>query len=309
VQRAEDQAMKENGKGKFLLGATAVTLLASIGYGLWREKSRSKRPSPTPTNNSYALITGASSGIGAEFARQLAAAGFNLVLTARREEKLTTLAAELNAAYNVTTEVIAADLAQSEDVSQLEARLAALNLAVLVNNAGFGTTGGLLASDLEQQMAMLNVHVMAVMRLCRAALPGMTERGGGIMINVSSISAFFPSPGDVNYPASKAYLNVFSQALQAEVLESGIIVQALCPGFTVTEFHDTEMMTAFDRKKVPFALWMTTEDVVSTSLHSLDPNHVVCIPGRQYQLMVAATQSGPTSLVLKIARKFRQRVR
>lgn len=301
--------MKKSGTGKLLLGATAVTVLSAVGYGLWRERGGGKRPFPNPTNNSYALITGASSGIGAEFARQLAAAGYNLVLTARREEKLTAFAAELRATYNITTEVIAADLAQSDDVAQLEARIAALNLAVLINNAGFGTTGGLAASDLDSQMGMLDVHIMAPMRLCRAALSGMTERGGGIIINVSSISAFFPSPGDVNYPASKAYLNVFSQALQAEVLESGIIVQALCPGFTVTEFHDTEMMTEFDRKKVPSVLWMTAEDVVSTSLHSLDPNHVICIPGRRYQLMVGATQSGPTSFILKIARKFRQRVR
>jgi hypothetical protein len=184
-----------------------------------------------------------------------------------------------------------------------------LNLAVLVNNAGFGTTGSLMHSNLEQQIAMLNVHITAVMRLCRAALPGMTARGSGVIINVSSISAFFPLPGDVNYPASKAYLNVFSQALQAEVLDKGIIVQALCPGFTVTEFHDTENMTEFDREKVPSALWMTAEEVVTHSLHSLNPNRVICIPGRRYQLMVAGTKSGPTALILKIARKFRQRVR
>ena len=301
--------MNKNEKGKLLGAATAVTALTAGGYWMYQEMVGGKRPFPTPQNGSYALITGASSGIGAEFARQLAAAGFNLVLTARRKEKLALLATELQAEFDITTKIIVADLAKSEDVAQLEEKIAELNLAILVNNAGFGTTGGLLTSDLSQQMAMLDVHITAVMRLCRASLPGMTERGGGILINVSSISAFFPSPGDVNYPASKAYLNVFSQALQAEVLESGIIVQALCPGFTVTEFHDTEIMTEFDREKVPSALWMTAEDVVRTSLQSLNPDRVICIPGRRYQLMVAATKSGPTSLILKIARKFRQRVR
>jgi len=301
--------MNNNEKGKLLGAATAVTALTAGGYWIYQEMVGGKRPLPTPQNGSYALITGASSGIGAEFARQLAAAGFNLVLTARRKEKLALLATELQAEFDITTKIIVADLAKSEDVAQLEEKIAELNLAILVNNAGFGTTGGLLTSDLSQQMAMLDVHITAVMRLCRASLPGMTERGGGTIINVSSISAFFPSPGDVNYPASKAYLNVFSQALQAEVLESGIIVQALCPGFTVTEFHDTEIMTEFDREKVPSALWMTAEDVVRTSLHSLNPDRVICIPGRRYQLMVAATKSGPTSLILKIARKFRQRVR
>lgn len=301
--------MKMIGTRKLLMGATAVTAVSAGGYWLYEEMVGSKRPLPTPQIGSYALITGASSGIGAEFARQLAALRFNLVLTARREDKLTALATELQREHHIVAEVIVADLAQSEDVARLETRIAELNLAILVNNAGFGTTGGLLASDLSQQMAMLNVQVTAVMRLCRAALPGMSDRGGGVIINVSSIAAFFPSPGDVNYPASKAYLNVFSQALQAEVLDYGIIVQALCPGFTVTEFHDTEIMTGFDRKKVPSVLWMTAEEVVTTSLHSLNPNRVICIPGRRYQLMVAATQSGPTSLLLKIARKFRQRVR
>lgn len=300
--------MKQHESGKILWGATAVLGLSAGGYWLWREAAGGKRPLPAG-NGRYALITGASSGIGAEFARQLAALGFNLVLTARRAEKLAALAAELQASYPVTAEVAAADLADAADVARLEARVADLDLAVLVNNAGFGTTGGLLASNLDQQMAMLNVHIMAVMRLCRAALPGMTTRGGGVIINVSSISAFFPSPGDVNYPASKAYLNVFSQALQAEVLESGIIIQALCPGFTVTEFHDTDMMTDFDRSKIPAALWMTAEEVVRTSLHSLNPHHVICVPGRRYQLMVAAAQNGPTGLVLRLARKFRQRVR
>ncbi|MBE2221351.1 MAG: SDR family oxidoreductase [Anaerolineae bacterium] len=301
--------MRKFGMKKLLMGTTAVTTLVASGYLMYREMVGGQRPLPTPKKNSYALITGASSGIGAEFARQLAALGYNLLLTARRGGKLAALAAELQTAHGITAEVITADLAQSDDVAQLESRIADLNLAVLVNNAGFGTTGGLLASDLEAQMAMLNVHITATMRLCRAALPGMTERGGGTIINVSSISAFFPSAGDVNYPASKAYLNVFSQALQAEVLASGIVVQALCPGFTVTEFHDTDNMTDFDREKVPSVLWMTAAEVVSTSLHSLNPNRVICIPGRRYQLMVAGVKSGPTALILKIARKFRQRVR
>lgn len=300
--------MKWKHTSNFLLGATAVSALTAGGYWWWRENVGGKRPLPTPHNGSYALITGASSGIGAEFARQLAALGFNLVLTARRQEKLAALAADLQLAHGIKAEVMVADLAQLEDVERLEAKVAGLNLDVLVNNAGFGTSGGFIDSNLDQQMAMLNVHIVATMRLCRAALPGMTQRGGGSIINVSSISAFYPSPGDINYPASKAYLNTFSQALQAEVLDSGIIVQALCPGFTVTEFHDTDIIE-FDRTKVPTALWMTAEEVVDESLHSLNPNRVICIPGLRYKLMIAGTQAGPTSIILRIARKLRQRVR
>jgi short-subunit dehydrogenase len=268
-----------------------------------------KRPLPIPQADSTALITGASSGIGAEFARQLAAAGYNLLLSARRQEKLAALAAELEAAHPISAEIFVADLTDPDDIARLETHIAEINLTVLVNNAGFGTTGGLMASDLAQQTGMISVHAAAPMRLCRAALPGMSARGGGIIINVSSISAFFPAPGDVNYPATKAYLNTFSQALQAEVADEGIIVQALCPGFTVTEFHDTRLMTDFDREKVPAALWMTAVEVVHTSLHSLNPDHVICIPGRRYQLLVAATRSGPTALMLRLARRFRQRVR
>lgn len=290
-------------------GAAAAATLTVGGLWLWRRRDGGKRPLPIPQADSAALITGASSGIGAEFARQLAAAGYNLLLTARREEKLAALAAGLEAAHPITAEVFTADLTDPADIARLEARLAALNPVVLVNNAGFGTTGGLMASDLAQQTGMISVHAAAPMRLCRAALPGMSARGGGVIINVSSISAFFPSAGDVNYPATKAYLNTFSQALQAEVADSGIIVQALCPGFTVTGFHDTSLMDGFDRDNVPAALWMSAEEVVRTSLHSLNPNHVICIPGRRYQLLVAATRSGPTSLMLRLARRFRQRAR
>ncbi|PID84657.1 MAG: short-chain dehydrogenase [Chloroflexi bacterium] len=291
---------------KILAGATAVTALSGLGYWLWQKKE--EKPLPTPQNGSYALITGASSGIGAEFARQLAALGFNLVLTARREEKLAALATELEAAHHITAEVIAADLAQAEDVTKLESRIENLNLAILVNNAGFGTTGGFMASDLAVQMAMLNVHIMATMRLTRAALPGMSERGGGTIINVSSIASFLSYGGDINYPASKAYLNVFSKSLQAEMLDQGITVQALCPGLTVTGFHDTEMVK-FDRSKLPASLWMTAEDVVSTSLNSLNPNRVICIPGRRYQLMVAAAKSGLAPAIFRFARKLKQQAR
>jgi len=292
---------------------TAVTLgtavLATIIGTRLRPKQRATSPE-TAVPGSYALITGASSGIGEAFARRLAQQGYNLVLVARRQAKLAALADELGREYGVAAEVLAADLAQMDDVARVEQRIHALDLAVLVNNAGFGTNrGSLLASDLDEQMNMLNLHVQATMRLCRAALPGMTAHGRGDIINVSSIAAFFPSPGDTNYAASKAYMNAFSQALQAEVAGQGIRVQALCPGFTHTEFHATPAMTGFQKSRVPAKLWMTPEQVAEYSLRCLGRNQVICVPGFYNQLLVLGAQNGLAGLVLRVARRLRHRGR
>ncbi len=178
--------------------------------------------------NNVALITGASSGLGAVFARHLAAKGYDLVLVARREERLAALAAELQQQYSISVEILVADLARPADVERVEGRIAGIeDLDVLVNNAGFGTTGRFAEVDLAKSVAMVEVHVVASMRFCRAALPGMIARRRGALINVSSVAAFAPLPGNANYAASKAYVLTFSKALHAELRESGIKVQAL----------------------------------------------------------------------------------
>ncbi|MCA9875032.1 MAG: SDR family oxidoreductase [Anaerolineales bacterium] len=288
---------------------TAVLLSIIAGKLLQRRAGHGKDALPgAPDQRGYGLITGASSGIGAAFARRLAQDGYNLVLVARREERLAALAGELTQAYGITAEVLPADLTQAADVARVEQRIANLNLSLLINNAGFGTNqGSLLASNLDEQIDMLNLHVLATMRLCRAALPGMTARGSGAIINVSSISAFFPLPGDINYPASKAYLNTFSQALQAEVARQGIRVQALCPGFTRTEFHDTEAMTGFQKSRIPAIMWMTSEQVVEDSLRCLGRDQVICVPGWRNQLLVLGSQNGLAGLILRVARRIRHR--
>jgi uncharacterized protein len=299
-------------KCRALWGATAVLTAAFTTNYLKKRLSAHATMAGlpgSPARRGYALITGASSGIGEAFARRLAREGYSLVLVARRVERLQALADELAREHAITAEVLAADLSRPADVTRVEQRIVNLDLSILVNNAGFGTNGDLLNSDLDEQIAMLNVHVLATMRLCRAALPGMAARGGGAIINVSSIAAFFPSPGDVNYPASKAYLNVFSQALQAEVADAGIVVQALCPGFTHTEFHATPLMTGFQKSRVPAMLWMTSEEVVAASLRGLGQGTVICIPGRRNQLLVLGSQNGLAGLVLRVARRFRNRWR
>jgi uncharacterized protein len=298
------------GSKRKIWGITAVTATTLSAYFL--QKRLAQRPGrlnlPGDTGRrGYALITGASSGIGESFARRLAGEGYSLLLVARRQERLEALAEALRQQHGITAEVLAADLSQAEDVARVERRIANLDLTLLVNNAGFGTNGPLAESVLADQEAMLNLHVLATMRLCRVALPGMIARGRGAIINVSSIAAFFPSPGDVNYPASKAYMNVFSQALAAEVFPHGVKVQALCPGFTHTEFHATPIMTGFQKSRVPASLWMTAEQVVAESLRCLGKDQVICVPGRRNQLLVLGAQNGLVGLTLRFARRFRHR--
>ena len=185
-----------------------------------------------------AVVTGATAGIGREFADQLGAQGYDLLLVARDQRRLAVTAEALTAAHGVAAEPFPADLSRDEDVTLLAERLAASpRLALLVNNAGFGTRGRLAEADIERQEAMLRLHVLAPMRLTRAALPGLLARGDGGVINVSSVAGFIYSAGNVNYCATKAYLTTFSEGLAAELHGTGVLVQALCPGFTRTEFH------------------------------------------------------------------------
>ena len=200
-----------------------------------------------------ALVTGASSGIGAAFARKLASQGHDLVLVARRQQRLASLADELHEQFCVNVEVLVADLTDAIDVGRVERRIAELRpLDILVNNAGFGIAGKFAETQVDRHLAMIHVHVLASVRFSRAALPGMLARGQGAIINVSSIGAFMPKPGDVTYCATKAYLNTFSEALQAELRGTGVQIQALCPGFTHTEFLDNpEYWEVPDRNQNP----------------------------------------------------------
>ncbi len=249
-----------------------------------------------------ALVTGASSGIGAEFARQLAAAGYDLILVARREARLKALAATLSQEHNVHVEWLTADLATEAGISALAAHIAALpRLDLLVNNAGFGTGGAFAEADVAEQAAMLNLHMMAPMRLSRAALPGMIARRSGGIINVASLAGFMALPGSANYCATKAYLATFSQALAGETKRHGVRVQALCPGFTVTEFHDRPDQGGFDRRRIPGFAWGSAQAVVAASLRGLARGQVVCVPGLLNRLILFLARLG---LVNRLAPAF-----
>jgi uncharacterized protein len=244
-----------------------------------------------------AVITGASSGIGAAFARKLAARGYNLLLIARREDRLRSIADELRALHRIQAEPLIADLTIDADRHGVAERIRSEpDLAMLVNNAGFGTMGYFWESDLAGQERMHRLHVLATVSLTHAALANLVPRGqaGTGVINVSSVAAFSPSPQNVSYHATKAWMNEFTQGLATELAgrSSPVTVQALCPGFTLSEFHDALGM---ERGTIPSSLWMTTDFVVKESLRGFDRRKLIVIPGWRYKGMVAFLKLVPAA--------------
>jgi len=245
-----------------------------------------------------ALITGASSGIGATFARRLAAKGFDLILIARRPDRLHEFAATLRTAATA----ISADLTTEDGLRAAEQAIADCpHLELLINNAGFGTLGRFWKADLEGQDNMHRLHVLATVHLTHAALAAMVERGKGAIVNVSSIAAFGHSEGSASYCATKAWMNSFTEGLDLELRGAGspVRVQALCPGYTVTEFHQT---LGVDRKNIPAWLWMTADRIVDASLKGLERNQVIVIPGWKYRTGIAILRHLPWSLTRRLGR-------
>ncbi len=254
-----------------------------------------------------ALITGASSGIGEAYARRLAADGYDLTLVARREERLRALADELIAAHGIQADVLVADLARDEDITHVAQAIEGMDdLTLLINNAGFGTRGSFVEVSMARHLDMVRVHDAASVALSWAAAPRLVARGGGAIINVSSVASFFPSGGSVVYTASKVFLNNFSEALATELHGTGVKVQALCPGFTYSEFHETPEYSNFDRGQIPDPLWMSAEQVVDESLAALPGDRVIVVPGRQYQGIALALNSPFRGMIRKAARGLRQ---
>ncbi len=218
-----------------------------------------------------AFITGASSGIGLEFARNLAGRGYDLVLLARREDKLKEIKKELESEYSVRCDFIRADLSVGKDIINAADYLKGHSgIDMLVNNAGFGIYSLFHNLESADALRMLDVQLRSTIMLCRAALPAMIENREGNIINVSSLAAYTNTPGSVMYNSCKLFLNSFSKTLAAEVRGKGIKVQALCPGFTHTEFHKDGRLKVFKDKQTPKWLWMNAEDVVRLSLEALD---------------------------------------
>jgi short-subunit dehydrogenase len=278
----------------------ALAAGAAAGYFAWQRltapsgpqyRLKSRRPET-------ALITGASSGIGAVYARRLAQLGYNVVLVARREDRLKALAAELGDGYGIHAESIVADLSNERDLARIEDRLASSDsMTVLVNNAGFGFGREFVDLTPEAIDRMLDVHLSASVRLTRAVVPGLMQRGRGAIVNVSSVAGFMALAGSEIYCASKSFLTVFSRSLARQLQGTGVVVQALCPGLTRTEFHQSAGYPADTGDKWLWA-WMSAREVVEASLLGLEQGQAVVIPGTVNQLFTAI-MSSPLEPVLR----------
>lgn len=247
-----------------------------------------------------AVITGASSGIGAVFARRLAP-DYDLLLIARRRDRLESLAAELAAQHGAAAAVLAADLGDEKDLAAAADRIAAEpRLALLVNNAGFGSRGLFWEADLGEQEQMHRLHVMATIRLSHAALGNMVRRNAGGLINVASVAAFVRRAGSVSYVSTKSWMAVFTEGLYLELksIDSAVKVQALCPGFTYSEFHD-RLQVERSSMAGP-SLWLRAEDVVDASLRALPRGKLLVVPGWRYKLIVGLLSVLPAWLRLTL---------
>jgi short-subunit dehydrogenase len=249
-----------------------------------------------------ALVTGPTAGIGRGFADAFARKGFDLVLVARDEARLQALAEELGSSYGVACEVLAADLSDRADIDRVAARLADARrpVAALVNNAGFGLNRSFLASDIDDEQRSLDVLVTAVLRLTRAALPGMVDRGFGIVLNVSSVASWITGG---TYSAAKAWVTVFSESLAQELDGTGVRVTAVCPGFVHTEFHQR---AGIDMSGMPEVMWLDVSQVVSQAMRDVARGRSVSVAGPQYKAFSALLRHGPRSLA-RLATASRQR--
>lgn len=247
----------------------------------------------------YALVTGASAGLGASFVRRLAAEGRDLVLVARDVARLEASAAELRERYPIQVEVLPADLGTEDGCAAVAARLAAEDKPVdtLVNNAGFGLYQAFGKASLDRELQMLDVNVRAVLVLSRAAAIAMTGRGRGEIINISSVAGFLPRGSAATYAASKAWVTSFSEGLAALLKSKGVRVTAICPGFTHTEFH---ARANADMSDTPSFLWLNADRVVADGLADARAGKVISVPSKRYRAIVTLVKLLPRPLVARV---------
>lgn len=250
-----------------------------------------------------ACITGATSGIGAAFAKRFAEQGYDLIITGRRKEKIESLSNALSKENEINVEVIIAELSDDKELDSLAEKIKKTkNLEILVNNAGFAKQNVFHEEDFSTYEVMLKVHNLALIKLCHAVLPTMVSKGKGIIINVSSLSAFTPFPGNAVYSASKAFVKLFTESIHLELQGTGVRVQALCPGMTRTDFHEKmgfDKNTVYKDKGMMKA--MTPEEVVDISLQYLEKDKVLCVPGGNNKVSSFLLKVLPQAVIYKLA--------
>ena len=253
--------------------------------------------------SSWALVTGATSGIGESFTRLLASKSYNIVLVARDLPRLQERAQGLEETYGVKTQIIQADLSTDDGCLKVEKFIADNQIDVLINNAGFGTNKAFTMSSLEIEQQLLDVLVRTPMRLMHVALPSMKQRNNGVIINVSSVAGYIAGG---SYSASKSYLTVLSESLNTELAGTNVKVSALCPGFTRTEFHQRGRMSM---KGLPNFMWLNSDRLVEQSWNDAIKGEAVSVPGWQYKLLVFIVHTVPRSLVRKVGMNLRDKQR
>ena len=252
---------------------------------------------------SWALVTGATAGIGESFTRLLAENNYNVVLVARDLPRLQERAQGLEAKYQVQTHCIQADLSTDVGCSVVERYIASNQIDVLINNAGFGINKAFTISGLEEEQKLLDVLVRTPMRLMHVALPLMKQRDRGVVINVSSVASFIAGG---TYSASKSYLTVLTESMHTELAGTNVKISALCPGFTRTEFHQRGRMSM---KGLPNFMWLDSDELVAQAWSDALKGKAISIPGWQYQLLVFVIQRLPRSIVRKIGMSMRRKQR
>jgi len=252
---------------------------------------------------SWALVTGATVGIGESFTRLLAEKNYNLVLVARDMSRLQERASQLQSQFNVQTHILQADLSTDAGCTVVEQYIANNQIDVLINNAGFGINKAFTMSELKTEQEMFDVLVRTPMRLMHGVLPGMKQRNKGVVINVSSVAGYIAGG---SYSAAKSYLTVISESLHTELADTNIKVSALCPGFTRTEFHQRGRMSM---KGLPNFMWLDSDTLVAKAWSDALKGKAVSIPGWQYQILVFVIASLPRSIIRKVGMNLRAKQR
>ncbi|HWE67586.1 MAG TPA: SDR family oxidoreductase [Acidimicrobiales bacterium] len=263
-------------------------------------------PLPAPKDNTTALVTGSSSGIGADIARELAQRGHGLTLVARREDRLNALAGELAQAHGVRAEVIAADLTDAESRAALPGELErrGLTVDILVNNAGFTTMGPVYKAEREKELSMVRINMEAVVDLCTLFVAGMVTRHRGAILNTASTAAFQPLPGQAVYAASKSFVLSYGRALGSELTGTGVTVTTLCPGPVETGFAEASGLTDEEASaSLPKFMWVPANEVAKAAVEALAAGRSVVIPGTVNRVGAIAGHLVPKSWILPILAK------